>query len=1374
MLRRRTPASSARARWAAFAAGLLLCLSGATGALAAPPSTSGVLEYVAGTGVTGNVVPGPLANSPMPSPMAPVFDSQGNMYITTYGTGNCYVLKVTPAQQMSIFAGTGVCANASAGPALSATLNKPTNLAVDSQDNVYVTEDVGNKVDKITQAGQLTPVAGNGTSAGSIVEGPATASPMRVSGLVFDSQDNFYIGDWVRGYIMKVDTSGNMTIVAGNGTTTVTPGPARQSGLRGPYGLALDSQGNLYSTDYYLHYVYKITPAGNLSIFAGNGGTTMSQNGPATSTSLYRPWDVDVDASDNVYVTLSGTPAIVGITPGGTLSVVAGTGVSGTAVPGPATASPLRSTVYLTVRGTDIYFGDLTGNRILRVVAGNPPDAPTGLQGTPGNGSAALSFTAPVNTGSGPITGYQVSTDNGSTWQTLNTSGTAPVTGTVSGLSNGTSYTIRVRAVNSAGAGPASVADVVALPVLAPGAPTGLQVTAGNRTAGVSFTPPADNGGAAITSYEVSTDDGSTWGPLTTSGTNPVTGTVSNLTNNVQYTVRVRAVNSAGAGTQSGNATVTPLPGAPGAPGTVTATRGNASASLSFAPPADDGGSAITSYEVSTDDGTTWGPLSTTGTNPLTGTVSGLNNGTTYTVRVRAANSAGPGTASASTTVTPATTPAAPTGLSLGSLNGGATISFTPAADGGSAITGYEVSTDNGSTWATLTTAAGTGGTRTATVTGLTNGNQYQVRVRAVNAVGNGTATAASAVTPAPVAPAAPTGLSATPRNGGANLTLTPPNDTGGSPVTGYEYSVDGGTTWQTLTTAAGTGGTRMAVISGLQNAQQYTVTVRARNVVGPSVASTGTQVTPAAVVPDAPTGLSAERGAASAVLTFTPPADNGGSAITSYQYSTNGGSTWQTLATSAGTGGIRTGTVTGLSNGTTYTVTVRAVNAVGGGAASGSAAVTPATVPGAPTSLVVDAHHESLTLTFQPPGSTGGDALTGYQYSLDDGQTWATLPTAGGTGGARVGTVTNLVNGTTYTVRVRAVNSVGTGAQSAAEPGTPATTPDAPGGVSAVAGNAQATLTFMPATAVGSPVTSYEYSLDGFTWQTAATQAGTGGTRTMVVPGLVNGTGYDIRVRGVNAQGGGTASAPVAVVPGTPEAPSGVTAVAGTSSATVTWTAPADNGLPITKYVVTAAPGPATCVTDGATSCVIGGIAGTAYTYTVVAYAGNLLSPPSSASTAVTLIAPPVSTAPPVTSLLLTTEGGDISTAEPGEEIVLLGEGFAPYSTITVTLYSDPVVLGTAVADANGRFRKAFQIPDNLPPGDHTFVAAGVDADGNPHYMKLEISVPAAGNGSTGGLPVTGPGTAAVLALTGAGALLAGAGLLAMGWWRRRTEPAA
>ncbi|WP_433064794.1 beta strand repeat-containing protein [Dactylosporangium sp. CS-033363] len=233
------------------------------------------------------------------------------------------------------------------------------------------------------------------------------------------------------------------------------------------------------------------------------------------------------------------------------------------------------------------------------------------------------------------------------------------------------------------------------------------------------------------------------------------------------------------------------------------------------------------------------------------------------------------------------------------------------------------------------------------------------------------------------------------------------------------------------------------------------------------------------------------------------------------------------------------------------------------------------------------------------------------------------------------------------------------------------------------------------------------------------------------------------------------------------PTAPASVSVVAGTSSITVSWPAATANGSPVTGYVATAVPGPATCTTDGALTCVLGATAGTTYTVTVVAKSAAGDSAPSAPSAEATPTAPEPPAAPPQTNLQLTTDQGAISSASPGQEITFIGTGFAPYSTAIITIYSTPTVLGTAVTDATGSFSKLVTIPPGLDTGDHTAVAQGVAPDGTVRAMSLAITVaPSVGGDSS--LPVTGPAFAMMLA-TGLGLTTSGAALIAATTRRRR-----
>jgi hypothetical protein len=262
-------------------------------------------------------------------------------------------------------------------------------------------------------------------------------------------------------------------------------------------------------------------------------------------------------------------------------------------------------------------------------------------------------------------------------------------------------------------------------------------------------------------------------------------------------------------------------PTAPGAPTSVSATAGNASAVVHFSAPASNGGSAITSYTAPSSPG---GKTASGSGNPLT--VTGLINGTSYTFTVKATNA-----------VTPATVPGAPTGVSATAGDSQATVSFSaPSSNGGAAITSYTVISSPGG-------VTGSGAGSPITVTGLTNGTSYTFTVTATNSAGTGPASAASnAVTPAPAAspPGAPKSASATAGDGQATISFTAPSSDGGAPITSYTVtSSPGGVT--------GSGAGSPITVTGLTNGTSYTFTVTATNSAGTGPASAASNaVTPA------------------------------------------------------------------------------------------------------------------------------------------------------------------------------------------------------------------------------------------------------------------------------------------------------------------------------------------------------------------------------------------------------------------------------------------------------------------------------------------------------------------------------------------------
>ena len=416
------------------------------------------------------------------------------------------------------------------------------------------------------------------------------------------------------------------------------------------------------------------------------------------------------------------------------------------------------------------------------------------------------------------------------------------------------------------------------------------------------------------------------------------------------------------------------------------------------------------SYTATTDSGES---CTTTGTSCA---ITGLTNGRSYSVTVSANDGTYTSLPSVAVTGMPVGPATAPSITSVLAVNAKATLGISaPSNIGDASLTGYDYSINNGSTWSHFASVTGP-----FTITGLTNATAYQVKVRAVNSAGAGDASVAVPVNPTKLIPAKPVIASVVGGNASATLNITTPTDATAQSVTGYQYSINKGATYQNAVVSNGS-----FTITGLTNGVSALVQIRAVNFNGTSTASLAKSVIPS-TTPAAPSITTVTPSAGALSIAFTAP-NTGGSAITCYQYSLDGGSTWVAPKTVVKSSPLK---VTGLSNATTYPIKIRAVNAKGIGASSSAVnATTPVLVPSAPRVTSIAKSSTTLTIDVSAPTSNGGALITNYAYSINNGTTWTLVNPASTS--TRI-LIIGLKPNTIYPVLIAAVNSAGRGASSA------------------------------------------------------------------------------------------------------------------------------------------------------------------------------------------------------------------------------------------------------------------------------------------------------------------------------------------------------
>lgn len=358
-------------------------------------AADGTIATLAGTpGTPGTTdATGTAARFHFPGGIA--VSSDGTVYVAD--TDNDTIRAIASSGSVTTIAGQAGRSSSADGQGAAARFEDPFSTAVDASGIVYVADSAAHVIRRITPDGVVTTYAGSPGAHGSADGTGAAARFYSPFGVAVDTAGNVYVADSFNRTVRKIAAGGIVTTLAGSAQSGgKTDGTGTAARFDQPFGIAVDANGNVYVSDSVANTIRKISPAGVVSTLAGLAGTPGSADGTGASARFAVPYAVAVDATGTMFVVDHGNHTIRKVTAEGVVTTLAGTAGSEGSADGTGAAARFRYPSGITVdRAGNVFVAD-TDNHLIRQITPSGEVTTVGGSGNPGSsdgvGTAARFF----------------------------------------------------------------------------------------------------------------------------------------------------------------------------------------------------------------------------------------------------------------------------------------------------------------------------------------------------------------------------------------------------------------------------------------------------------------------------------------------------------------------------------------------------------------------------------------------------------------------------------------------------------------------------------------------------------------------------------------------------------------------------------------------------------------------------------------------------------------------------------------------------------------------------------------------------------------------------------------------------------------------